>query len=141
VVVQDGVRTADLVGSLSLATDLAMGLPLEHGLESAVIATRLARSLGVEDEAASQAYYGSLLYYIGCTVDAEISAELFPWGTLLENFNPAIYGSPGEVVRGIVRSIPDPDSGRLTRALQVARTLPRAMRGHPAHLAAMTSSP
>ncbi len=136
-VVEDGVRTAELVGSLSLATDLAMGLPLEHGLESAIIASRLARSLGLEDEAASQAYYGSLLYYIGCTVDAEISAELFPWGTLLENFNPAIYGSPREIVRGIVRSIPDPESGRLARALQVSRTLPRAMRGHPAHMAAM----
>ena len=136
-VVLEYVRTAELVGSLSLATDLAMGLPLEHGLESAVIATRLARSLGVEDEVASQAFYGSLLYYVGCTADAEISAELFPWGTMLENFNPAIYGSSGEVVRGIVRSISDPESGRLTRALQVARTLPRAMRGHPTHMAAM----
>lgn len=135
--VEDGVRTAELVGSLSLATDLAMGLPLEHGLESAVIASRLGRSMGAEPEAVSQAYYGSLLYYIGCTVDAEISAELFPWGTLLENFNPAIYGSPGEIIRGIVRSIPDPESGRLVRALRVSATLPRAMRGHPAHMAAM----
>ena len=76
-VVLESVRTAELVGSLSLATDLAMDLPLEHGLESAVIATRLARSLGVDDEVASQAFYGSLLYYVGCTADAEISAELF----------------------------------------------------------------
>jgi hypothetical protein len=91
----------------------------------------------VDDDTTSQAYYGSLLYYIGCTADAEISAELFPWGTMLENFNPAIYGSPGEVIRGIVRSIPDPEADRLTRALQIARTLPRAMRGHPAHMTAM----
>jgi HD-GYP domain-containing protein (c-di-GMP phosphodiesterase class II) len=137
VVVQDDVRTAEIVASLSLATDLAMGLPREHGLESAVIGARLARGLGVDDETASQAYYGSLLYYIGCTADAEISAELFPWGTMLENFNPAIYGSPGEVLRGIVRSIPDPEADRLTRALQVIRTLPRAMHGHPAHMTAM----
>ena len=137
VVVQDDVRTAELVGSLSLATDLAMGLPLEHGLQSAVIASRLARSLGVGDEAASQAYYGSLLYYVGCTVDAGLAAELFQGSRLLENFNAAIYGSPGEIIRGIVRSIPDPESGRLARALQVSRTLPRAMRGHPEHMAAM----
>jgi HD-GYP domain-containing protein (c-di-GMP phosphodiesterase class II) len=137
VVVQDDVRTAELVASLSLATDLAMGLPREHGLESAVIAARLADSLGVDDDTASQAYYVSLLYYVGCTADAEVSAEMFPWGTMLANFNPAIYGSLGEVVRGVVRSIPDPDADRLTRALQVARTLPRAMRGHPAHMAAM----
>ena len=137
VVVQDDVRTAELVACLSLATDLAMGLPREHGLESTIIGARLARSLGVDDDTASQAFYGSLLYYIGCTADAEISAELFPWGTMLENFNPAIYGSPGEVIRGIVRSIPDPEADRLTRALQIARTLPRAMRGHPAHMTAM----
>ena len=56
---------------------------------------------------------------------------------MLENFNAAIYGSLGEVIRGIVRSIPDPDADRLTRAFQVARTLPRAMRGHPAHMTAM----
>ena len=81
VVVQDDVRTAELVASLSLATDLAMGLPREHGLESTIIGGRLAGGLGVDDDTASQAYYGSLLYYIGCTADAEISAELFPWGT------------------------------------------------------------
>ena len=133
----DVVRTAELVASLSLATDLAMGLPREHGLESTIIGARLARSLGVDDDTASQVYYGSLLYYIGCTADAEISTELFPWGTMLENFNPAIYGSPGEVIRGIVRSIPDPEADRLTRALQVARTLPRAMHGHRAHMTAM----
>ena len=137
VVHDDVVRTAELVASLSLATDLAMGLPREHGLESTIIGARLARGLGVDDDTASQVYYGSLLYYIGCTADAEISAELFPWGTMLENFNPAIYGSPGEVIRGIVRSIPDPEADRLTRALQVARTLPRVMHGHPTHMTAM----
>jgi HD-GYP domain-containing protein (c-di-GMP phosphodiesterase class II) len=137
VVVRDDVRTAEIVASLSLATDLAMGLPLEHGLESAVIATGLARSLGVDADTSAQTYYGSLLYYVGCTADGEISAQLFPWGTMPQNFNPAIYGSSGEVMRGIVRSIPDPDVDRLTQALQVARILPRAMRGHPAHMTAM----
>ena len=111
-VVQDDVRTVEVVASLSLATDLAMGFPLEHGLESAVLGSRLAVSLGVDDATASEAYYGSLLYYIGCTADAEISAALFPWGTMLQNFNPAIYGQPGEILRGIVRSIPDPDATR-----------------------------
>ncbi|GAB2842468.1 HD domain-containing phosphohydrolase [Lentzea nigeriaca] len=136
-VVHDEVRTAELVACLSLATDLALGLPREHGLESAIIGARLSRGLGVDDHTAAQAYYGCLLYYIGCTADAEISAALFPWGTLLENFNPVIYGSPGEAVRGVVRSIPAPEATGLTRVLQIARTLPRAMRGHPAHMTAM----
>lgn len=137
VAIQDQVRTAEVVACLSLATDLAMGLPREHGLGSAVIATRLADILGVDSDTASQAYYGSSLYYIGCTADAEISAELFPWGTMLREFNPAIYGGPAEVVRGIVRSIAEPNASRLTRTSQVVRTLPRAVRGHPAHMTAM----
>jgi hypothetical protein len=37
-----GVRTAELVAALSLATDLGLGLPEEHVLRQAVIARRLA---------------------------------------------------------------------------------------------------
>ena len=133
------VRTAELVGSLSLATDLAMGLPLEHGLESAVIATRLARSLGVDDEVASQ---GLSTAACSTTSAAPPTPRSLPScsqsGTMLENFNPAIYGSSGEVVRGIVRSISPTRSPAGSRGrFQVARTLPRAMRGHPIHMAAM----
>ena len=76
--VHGDVRTAEVVASLSLATDLAMGLPLEHGLESAVLGSRLALSLGVDDATASEAYYGSLLYYIGCTTDAEMPVRSRP---------------------------------------------------------------
>jgi hypothetical protein len=37
---RDAVRTAEVIGSLCLATDLGMGLPLEHGLQSTMLATR-----------------------------------------------------------------------------------------------------
>ena len=40
------VRLAELVASLSLATDLGLGLPQEHVLRQTVIATRLARLAG-----------------------------------------------------------------------------------------------
>ena len=67
----------------------------------------------------------------------KISAELFPWGTMLENFNPAIYGSPGEIMRGILRSIPDLSPAGSCGRCKSPGTPPRAMRGHPAHMAAM----
>jgi hypothetical protein len=35
------VRAAEVIASLSLATDLGIGVPLEHGLESTVVAMRL----------------------------------------------------------------------------------------------------
>jgi hypothetical protein len=38
----DGVSRAEVVASLSLATDLAMGLPLESGLAVCRVATALA---------------------------------------------------------------------------------------------------
>jgi hypothetical protein len=70
------VRTAEVIAALSLATDLGMGLPFEHGLQSTLVALRLAERLGVDAEEASSTYYGCLLFYIGCTADAEISAAL-----------------------------------------------------------------
>ena len=36
------VRTAEIIGTLCLATDLGMGFPFEHGLQTTLIAMRLA---------------------------------------------------------------------------------------------------
>jgi hypothetical protein len=53
----EGVRAAEVIAALSLATDLGMGVPLEYGLRSTLFAMRLADRLGVDAEAASQTYY------------------------------------------------------------------------------------
>jgi hypothetical protein len=73
------VRTAEIIAALSLATDLGMGLPYEHGLHSTLVAMRLADRLGADAEIASATYYVCLLFHLGCTTDAEIAAE-FPRG-------------------------------------------------------------
>src|SRR5215212_2542441 len=80
----DQVRVAEMIGALCLATDLGVGLPVEHGLRSALVAVRLAARVGVDRATAEQAYYGCLLFYAGCTADAEMQAELFAEGALLE---------------------------------------------------------
>jgi hypothetical protein len=41
------LRLAEAVGVLSLATDLAMDQPLEHGLRTAVLALRTAQAMGL----------------------------------------------------------------------------------------------
>ena len=52
---EPGVRPADVVGAFSLATDLRLGQPMEHGLRAWLIASRLGDHLGVEpDPAAGQ---------------------------------------------------------------------------------------
>jgi hypothetical protein len=63
------VRLAELMASLSLATDIAMGAPLERGLRAAVLAARLADGVGLSEQEASDAYYLTLLRTVGCTGD------------------------------------------------------------------------
>jgi hypothetical protein len=55
-------RSAEIVAALCLASDLAMGLPLEHGLESTLIAMRIGQRLGIDAETASDTYYACLLF-------------------------------------------------------------------------------
>jgi HD-GYP domain-containing protein (c-di-GMP phosphodiesterase class II) len=133
----DAVRTADVMATLCLATDLGMGFPVEHGLSATLVAARLAQRLGVDPETARDAYYGSMLFYLGCTADAEVSAELFDEGMLLTHFVPVIFGRPQETVRGILRGLGDPSAPRMVRAAQGLSRLPGAARGHRQHLAAM----
>ena len=87
----DEVRSAEVIGALCLATDLGMGLPLEHGLRSTMVAMRLAERLGLDEDQSRQAFYGCLLFYVGCTADAETEAAALPAG------RPAPTLRPGDV--------------------------------------------
>jgi hypothetical protein len=44
------VRAAEVLGGLCLATDLGMGFPFEHGLQTTLIAMRLAERLGADSQ-------------------------------------------------------------------------------------------
>jgi HD-GYP domain-containing protein (c-di-GMP phosphodiesterase class II) len=133
----DAVPTAEVMATLCLATDLGMGFPLEHGLQGTLVAARLAERLGVDTTTARDAYYGSLLFYLGCTADAETSAELFDEGMLLTYFVPVIFGRPRETMGGVVRALGDPGAPRALRAIQGATRLPGAAHGHRVHVDAM----
>jgi HD-GYP domain-containing protein (c-di-GMP phosphodiesterase class II) len=71
-----GVRLAELVASLSLATDLGLGQPQGHILRTTVIATRLAALAGLPEDEQAAAYYVALLAWVGCVAD---SHELARW--------------------------------------------------------------
>jgi hypothetical protein len=70
------VRLAEVVGSLSLVTDLATGQPLEHGLRRSLIAVRLGEGLGLQAADLSDAYYVALLGSVGCTIEGTELARL-----------------------------------------------------------------
>src|SRR5262245_11661751 len=100
------MRTAEVLATLSLATDLAVGMELETGLRSALVATRLAERLRLDAPRTAEAYYVSLLFYVGCTADAEIAAELFPAEeALTKYFAPVMLGSRPQMMAGIVRAL------------------------------------
>ncbi len=61
---RSGVRLAELMAALSLATDLGMGQPMEFALSSCILAVRLAEKCGYSEEALREVYYQALLRYI-----------------------------------------------------------------------------
>ena len=130
------VRSAELVAALCLATDLGMGFPLEHGLQSTLIAIRLADTLGVDPATASETYYACLLSHAGCTTDAHVTADVFG-DSLTTHFQPVMYGSGREVLSGLLRALPQPERAAPVRAFQVARGLPKLAREQRPHLTAM----
>ena len=123
----DRVRTAELISALCLATDLGMGFPLEHGLQTTLIAMRIVDRLGLDRQTAVETYYASLLSHAGCTSTAHVAADVFG-GSLTTSFNPLMYGSPRQVLTGLLRALPDPGSPPVGRVLQTARRFPRMAR-------------
>lgn len=66
---------------------------------------RLCERLAVDDETASRTYYGSPRFYVGCTADAEVAAEIFDEGALKQYLDPVICGSPAQSLGGVVRAL------------------------------------
>ena len=131
------VRAAEVIAALSLATDLGIGVPLEHGLQSTLIAMRLGERLGIDADTASQTYYACLLFYVGCTADAEVAAETFGDDDALTTYGlPARFGSKPEMTAGIMRALATSDRLAPVRAMQIARGMPRAAREFKGHVTA-----
>jgi putative nucleotidyltransferase with HDIG domain len=125
-------RLAELIGSLSLATDVAAGLPPEAALRTSLLAVELARDFGVPDAELRDVFYAGLLRFVGCTSNAHETA----WGigggddlgtlralTLLDPTNPADLP---KALRAVGRG-----TGVLGRVRAAALLLdPRGMRSH-----------
>src|SRR5436305_15167792 len=70
------IRLAELMAALSLATDLAMGQPLEFALCGCVLAMRLGDALGLGAADLRAVYYQALLRYIGCNADTYLLSAI-----------------------------------------------------------------
>jgi HD-GYP domain-containing protein (c-di-GMP phosphodiesterase class II) len=117
-------RLAEIVASLSLATEAAAGVPPETAARAAIVATRVAESMGGGTQERQDVYYASLLRYIGCTSFAHETAW-YGGGddiALLRTMTPADSGSLADVAKHIVGGAAK-GAGAVTRARSVARLL------------------
>jgi len=71
------LRHAEFIASLSLATDLGTGQPLEHALRICLLAFRLGEVLGLTSDELRAVYYVALLRYVGCTADSQHLVDIF----------------------------------------------------------------
>lgn len=101
----EGLRLAELIAALSLATDLGMGQPMSQALRTCLFALALGRTLGVSDRDLADTYYTSLLRCVGCTADAHDVLD-FANGDdvgLRRTLAGVANGTPDEVAPHLVR--------------------------------------
>ena len=116
------LRLAEAVGALSLATDLAMGQPLEHGLRPAGLAVRIAQAMSLPDDDQVTVFYTGLLHFAGCTAESEIDARFFGDELLARPQMMAVaFGTRRELITTATR-VAHPERARLARAAAMARS-------------------
>ena len=71
------IRAAEVIGALSLATDLGTGQPLEHALRTAVLAVRLGELAGASADELADTYYVALLHASGCTSNGHEAIQVY----------------------------------------------------------------
>jgi HD-GYP domain-containing protein (c-di-GMP phosphodiesterase class II)/DNA-binding CsgD family transcriptional regulator len=114
------LRLAEATGAMSLATDLAMGQPLEHGLRTAILAVRIARTMGLGEDEQAAAYYTGMLHFAGCTAESDVDSGFFGDELAARPQMMAAYlGSRRELIATAMR-VARPGSPPLSRAASMA---------------------
>ncbi|WP_103380321.1 HD domain-containing phosphohydrolase [Pseudonocardia dioxanivorans] len=117
-----GVRKAELVAALSLATDLGLGLPEEHVLRQTVIARRLARLAGLSAAQQDAVFYTSLLAWVGCVADSHEMAHWFGDDRRLRAESYAVDKAGLPMLRFLVEQV-GRDAGPARRLTAIGRFL------------------
>ena len=118
------LRLAELLASVSLATDLATGQASGHALRTCVLAVALAQETGCRSDDVRTVHQFALLRFLGCTSDADETAALAGGDDLafMAAMAPVVMGSGREMVARYVRSVA-PGRPLLQRGALVARGL------------------
>ncbi len=116
-------RLAEIVGSLSVATDHAAGLPPETAMRTSLVAARLAALCDLQGFELVDAYYTGLLRFLGCSAYSHEMAQRFAAGDdllLLRELTRANADYPSEVLRGAMRGV-DREASLTARIAGIAR--------------------
>jgi len=125
-VVESGhrIRLSELIASLSLATDLGMGQPMEQALCTCLVSMNAARQLGISGPDLTDVYYLALLRFVGCTADAHEAAAAVGGDEIRDRAGvaPLIMGETSEYLAYLLRHFAA-GSAPLTRMKLVAANL------------------
>ena len=123
------LRLAELLASLSLATDLGTGQPLGHGMRTCLISVQIARELRCDDATVRTVHHVALLRFLGCTADADETARMAGGDDLTFNriMAPTATGTESEMMRAMTNAIA-PGASVTTRGRLILAALaqPRA---------------
>jgi len=100
------VHRAEIVAVLALATDLAIGQPMQFAFRSCALGLRLADRLGKSASERREIYYQALLRYIGCNADTHVLAALFgDEMAFRRDVARADFANDAEMLRAVARAI------------------------------------
>jgi HD-GYP domain-containing protein (c-di-GMP phosphodiesterase class II) len=130
------LRLAEIIASLSLATDLGNALPLEKALRNTVLAMELGQAIGLAGPELSDVYYLALLRYLGCTAFAHELAGIVQDDNAMRGLLAPVDGRPApEILRTAIRGL-DRSSGPVARLRAVGRFVTKGRNLHPQMVAA-----
>src|SRR5262245_48105477 len=121
-----GVRRGEIIAALSLATDQAMGQPIEFALRSCVLGMRLGEALRLSDEELAEIYFQALLRYIGRNAETYSLVALFGDELALRrDIALADMGKAADMAAIVLRHLrnANADAGPIDTALAIAKGL------------------
>lgn len=125
-----GVRLAEVLASLSIATDLGIGQPMEFALSACILAVRLAKKCGYSEEALREVYYQALLRYIGCNAETDwLSSIAGDEQILRADFHQIDSGDINVVINMFTEAIRKSFAGQSPETIENA--VKRGMEGFP----------
>ena len=118
------LRLAELLASVSLATDIGTGQPPGHALRTCTIAAALAEEMGCGPDEVRTVHEFALLRFLGCTSDAAETAVMIGGDDRALNaaMAPVLMGTSREMMGRFVRSVA-PGQPALRRLGLVVRAL------------------